>query len=119
MVSNGISVSSGRLIFSEAKIPHVGIALRLPVYRKVPNLNSVEARRAAYVGSLGAGIRMADLLKDLASNENLRWVRFRVYDAGDFLGPRQRECPLFAGNGVAGLARPQADPGHTVPGDRD
>ncbi|BDB29272.1 EAL domain-containing protein (plasmid) [Cupriavidus sp. P-10] len=83
----GQSVSSGRLIFSEAKNPHVGIALRLPVYRKVPNLDSVEARRAAYVGSVGAGIRVADLLKDLVSNENLRWVRFRVYDAGDFAAP--------------------------------
>lgn len=83
----GQSVSSGRLIFSEAKNPHVGIALRLPVYRKVPNLNSVEARRAAYVGSVGAGIRVDDLLKDLVSNENLRRIRFRVYDAGDFAAP--------------------------------
>ncbi len=80
----GRSVSSGRLIFSEARNPHVGIALRLPVYHKVPDLDSVEARRRAYVGSVGAGIRVDDLMKDLVSNENLRRIRFRVYDAGDF-----------------------------------
>ncbi|WP_455285841.1 bifunctional diguanylate cyclase/phosphodiesterase [Cupriavidus necator] len=80
----GKSVSSGRLIFSEAKNPHVGIALRLPVYRKVADLDSVEARRRAYIGSVGAGIRVDDLLKDLVSNENLRRIRFRLYDAGDF-----------------------------------
>ncbi len=83
----GQSVSSGRLIFSEAKNPHVGIALRLPVYRKVPNLDSVAARRSAYVGSVGAGIRVNDLMKDLISNEDLRRIRFRVYDAGDFAEP--------------------------------
>ncbi|WP_255360139.1 diguanylate cyclase domain-containing protein, partial [Cupriavidus sp. amp6] len=83
----GQSVSSGRLIFNEAKNPHVGIALRLPVYHKVQNLDSVEARRRAYVGSVGAGIRVDDLMKDLVSNENLRRIRFRVYDAGDFTEP--------------------------------
>ncbi|KUE89860.1 diguanylate phosphodiesterase [Cupriavidus necator] len=101
----GQPVSSGRLIFSEAKNPHVGIALRLPVYRKVPDLDSVEARRRAYVGSVGAGIRVDDLLKDLVSNENLRRIRFRVHDAGDFA---QAAVPLSATNllydSVTGLA---------------
>ncbi|AGW90413.1 diguanylate cyclase [Ralstonia pickettii DTP0602] len=91
----GQSVSSGRLIFSEAKNPHVGIALRLPVYRKVPDLDTVEARRRAYVGSVGAGIRVDDLLKDLVSNENLRRIRFRVHDAGDFA---QAPAPPSAAN---------------------
>ncbi|MDK2655862.1 bifunctional diguanylate cyclase/phosphodiesterase [Cupriavidus consociatus] len=102
----GQSVSSGRLIFSEATNPHVGIALRLPVYRKVPNLDSVEARRHAYVGSVGAGIRVDGLLKDLVSNDNLRRIRFRVYDAGDFAEPA---ASLSAGNllydSLTGLAK--------------
>ncbi len=108
----GQSVSSGRLIFSEARNPHIGIALRLPVYRKVPDLDSVDARRRAYVGSVGAGIRVDDLLKDLVSSENLRRIRFRVYDAGDFSEPA---APLSAANllydSVTGLAPRERSPG--------
>ncbi|ULX50934.1 diguanylate phosphodiesterase [Cupriavidus taiwanensis] len=104
----GQSVSSGRLIFSEASNPHVGIALRLPVYRKALNLDSVEARRAAYVGSVGAGIRVEDLLRDLVSNQNLRPIRFRVHDAGDVAAPADA---LSAGNLLydsrTGLATPR------------
>jgi diguanylate cyclase (GGDEF)-like protein/PAS domain S-box-containing protein len=101
----GQSVSSGRLIFSESRNPHVGIALRLPVYRKGPGLDSVEGRRRAYVGSVGAGIRVDDLLKDLVSSENLRRIRFRLYDAGDVA---QAPAALTAANllydSVTGLA---------------
>ncbi len=101
----GQSVSSGRLIFSEAKNPHVGIALRLPVYRKVPDLDSVEARRRAYIGSVGAGIRVDDLLKDLVSNENLRRIRFRLYDAGDFAeAPVAPSAANLLYDSVTGLA---------------
>ncbi|AQV98390.1 diguanylate phosphodiesterase [Cupriavidus necator] len=101
----GQSVSSGRLIFSEARNPHVGIALRLPVYRRGPDLDSVEARRRAYVGSVGAGIRVDDLMKDLVSNENLRWIRFRVYDAGDFAEPaRPPSATNLLYDSVTGLA---------------
>ncbi|MDF3885500.1 bifunctional diguanylate cyclase/phosphodiesterase [Cupriavidus basilensis] len=78
----GQAVSSGRLIFSEAKRPHIGIALRLPVYRNGLPLEDVEARRRAYVGSVGAGIRVGDLLSNLANPEMLRRTRFRLYDAG-------------------------------------
>ncbi|MGT2509575.1 bifunctional diguanylate cyclase/phosphodiesterase [Cupriavidus basilensis] len=79
----GQAVSSGRLIFSEARTPHVGIALRLPVYRNGLSLEDVEARRRAYVGSVGAGIRVGDLLSHLINQEKLRRTRFRLYDAGD------------------------------------
>lgn len=80
----GQAVSSGRLIFSEVRNPHVGIVLRMPVYRKGMKLSTVEQRRRAYVGSIGAGIRVGDLPSGLVSKEIMDRMRFQLYDAGDF-----------------------------------
>ncbi|WP_237717245.1 sensor domain-containing diguanylate cyclase [Cupriavidus basilensis] len=83
---SGQAVSSGRLIFSEAEGPHVGIALRLPVYKKGQPLDSVEQRRRAYIGSVGAGIRISGLLGAIAGNERVYGTRFKLYDAGKLDG---------------------------------
>ncbi len=83
---SGQAVSSGRLIFSEAKGPHVGIALRLPVYRKGQPLDSVEQRRRAYIGSVGAGIRISGLLGEIAGNQRVYGTHFELYDAGKLDG---------------------------------
>lgn len=78
----GLPVSSGRLILTEGANPHVGIALRLPVYRKGMPHDTVDERRHAYIGSVGAGIRVGDLMTGLLSDETLRRIHFRIYDAG-------------------------------------
>ncbi|EEF25903.1 conserved hypothetical protein, partial [Ricinus communis] len=47
----GEPVSSGRLIFAQSTHPHIGIALRLPVYRRGMPHDTVPERRRAYIGS--------------------------------------------------------------------
>jgi diguanylate cyclase (GGDEF)-like protein len=79
---SGEPMSSGRLIMAEGRSPHVGIALRLPVYRKGMPHDTVEARRRAYIGSVGAGIRVSGLMAGLLTDDALRVLRFRIYDAG-------------------------------------
>ncbi|MGN5478658.1 hypothetical protein ACTMU2_21495 [Cupriavidus basilensis] len=56
--------------------------------QQAPNLDSVAARRKRLC-RLGRRRNPGedDLMKDLISNENLRRIRFRVYDAGDFAEP--------------------------------
>ncbi|SDH39310.1 PAS domain S-box-containing protein/diguanylate cyclase (GGDEF) domain-containing protein [Paraburkholderia phenazinium] len=83
----GQPVSSGRLILAEGSNPHVGIALRLPVYRKGMLHDTVGERRRAYIGSVGAGIRVKDLMTGLLSDETLRVIHFRIYDAGALEAP--------------------------------
>ncbi|MET3233693.1 UNVERIFIED_ORG: diguanylate cyclase (GGDEF)-like protein [Burkholderia sp. 1263] len=100
----GQPVSSGRLILAEGNNPHIGIALRLPVYRKGMPHDAVDARRRAYIGSVGAGIRVKDLMAGLLSEETLRVIRFRIYDAGAFDTPAVPPSPstmLF--DSVAGI----------------
>ncbi|MFM0515163.1 bifunctional diguanylate cyclase/phosphodiesterase [Paraburkholderia sp. RL17-373-BIF-A] len=100
----GQPVSSGRLILAEGSNPHVGIALRLPVYRKGMPHDTVDQRRLAYIGSVGAGIRVRDLMTGLLDDETLRVIRFRIYDAGTFDTPAVSPSPstmLF--DSVAGI----------------
>ncbi|KJK26027.1 diguanylate phosphodiesterase [Burkholderiaceae bacterium 16] len=105
---SGQAVSSGRLIFSEAKGPHVGIALRLPVYRKGQPLDSVEQRRRAYIGSVGAGIRISGLLGEIGGNGRVYGTRFELYDAGRLNGEPVPPSPatLLYNSAVALTATP-------------
>ncbi|HEV8312401.1 MAG TPA: EAL domain-containing protein, partial [Burkholderiaceae bacterium] len=57
----------------------VGLAMRLPVYRVGMPQGSVEERRAAYLGSVGAGFRVAALMRDVVGNGSLR---VRLFDGG-------------------------------------
>jgi diguanylate cyclase (GGDEF)-like protein len=83
----GQPVSSGRLILAEGTNPHVGIALRLPVYRKGLPHDTVDQRRRAYIGSVGAGIRVRDLMTQMLSEQTLRVIHFRIFDAGTLNAP--------------------------------
>jgi len=56
----------------------VGLAMRLPVYRNEMPLDTVEQRRAAYTGSVGAGFNVENLMKGAFSEAALRYLRFRV-----------------------------------------
>lgn len=116
---SGEAISSGRLIFSEAKHPHVGIALRMPVYRKGMRVGTVAERQQAYVGSVGAGIRAGDLLSGLVGSETLRRTRFQVYDAGDidgtFVPPAPSRLLYDSRGGLSAQAETQAKGGAAAP----
>src|SRR6185437_14073712 len=49
----GDALSSGRLILDDRGAHFVGLAMRMPVYRKGMPIANVEQRRDAYVGTVG------------------------------------------------------------------
>lgn len=66
-----------------------GIALSLPVYRKAEPVDTVAERRLAYVGSIGAVIRLKDLMRGILNDMQLRELHFRIFDAGPYDGAQQ------------------------------
>lgn len=58
------------------------LAMRLGVYRQGMPADTVEQRRAAYIGSVGAAFGVESLMRGALNEEMLRYVRFRLYDAG-------------------------------------
>src|SRR5438128_2071538 len=78
---SGQLTSSGRL--RDAGLSRSAfLAMRLPVYRSGMPLDTVEERRAAYVGSVGAGFRVRELIQGALDTSKLQYLRFRLYDAG-------------------------------------
>jgi len=77
---------SGKLTASGLPIPiktatkeYVGLGMRLPVYRNGMPLNTIEQRRVAYLGSVGAGFNVENLLTGVLDEKTMRYMRFRVY----------------------------------------
>ena len=76
----GKLTTSGRLIQAGGPQRQVGLALRLPVYRAGMATDTLSQRRAAYLGSVGAGFRVAEMLADLPGVA--KGVRVRLYEGG-------------------------------------
>jgi diguanylate cyclase (GGDEF)-like protein/PAS domain S-box-containing protein len=75
--------SSGRRIRIGQKQAAIGLAMRLPVYRPGTPLETVEQRRAAYIGTVGAGFSVAAMLRDvLGARDAQPTRRLRLLDAG-------------------------------------
>jgi diguanylate cyclase (GGDEF)-like protein len=90
----GNAISSGRRIFVDGGgAQQVGLAMRLPVYRRGMPATTVEERRRAYLGSVGAGIRIDDMMAGLLSAETLRVIHFKIYDAGNGITPALAPSP--------------------------
>jgi diguanylate cyclase (GGDEF)-like protein/PAS domain S-box-containing protein len=87
---SGQLLSSGRLLRIEGPSRHVGFGMRLPVYRPGMPINSTEERRFAYVGSLGAGFRVKELMKGVLNEDTQRYFRFKIYDEGQL---KERQSP--------------------------
>ncbi|HEV7914902.1 MAG TPA: EAL domain-containing protein [Albitalea sp.] len=73
--------SSGRKIKIKGRASDIGLAMRLPVYRPHLPLDTVEQRRAAYIGSVGAGFSIAGMLRDVVGGSDRNGPRLRLYDA--------------------------------------
>jgi diguanylate cyclase (GGDEF)-like protein len=79
---SGETTSSGHKIALRGKQANPGMAVRLPVYRAGMPLGTVEQRRAAYRGSVGAGFVVSDMLGDIALADRPGAPRLRFYDTG-------------------------------------
>ena len=76
----GQLISSARVIQAHGPNGPLGLAVRLPVYRVGLPTDTVEQRRVAYVGSVGAGISMIEMLAGLPGLPE--GVRLRLFDGG-------------------------------------
>lgn len=80
--------ASGRLIRINGPNKHVGLAMRLPLYRPGMPLDTVEQRRAAYYGSVGAGFDVSQLMLGAIDRETLQILRLKLYDTGSSIEQR-------------------------------
>ncbi|GAB3553993.1 hypothetical protein GCM10027343_41470 [Noviherbaspirillum agri] len=79
---SGQLTSSGRLIRIAGPNRHVGLAMRMPLYRRGMPLESVAERRAAYYGSVGAGFDVSKLMLGAVDKNILSYMRVKLYDTG-------------------------------------
>lgn len=75
-------VTSGRKVRIAGREADIGLAMRLPVYRPRQPLDTLEQRRSAYIGSVGAGFSIAGMLRDMVGPDVARTLRLRLIDAG-------------------------------------
>ncbi len=79
--ANGKLTSSGRLLDVGGN-RSVALAMRLPTYRIGMPVETAEERGAAYLGSVGAGFRVRELIQGALDKSKLQHLRFRLYDSG-------------------------------------
>jgi diguanylate cyclase (GGDEF)-like protein len=97
----GMLTSSARAFQPHEPNGQVGLAVRLPVYRVGMPADTLEQRRAAYIGSVGAGIWMVEMLAGLPGVPE--GVRLRLFDGGPEPAPKSpgpaavapSDTPLF------------------------
>jgi len=101
---SGKLVSSGRIIRFEDGVDN--IAMRIAVYRSGYPTETVEQRRAAYIGSVGAGFRIAQLMRGVLEAHDLQHLRLTVLDVERSDGQRPEQKALIFDSGVAASGAP-------------
>lgn len=79
----GRPFSSGKMIQVEGPYEHVGLAIRIPIYRTGMATETVEQRRAAYYGSVGVGFNFHQLMREaIGQSDSLRYMQVKIIDLG-------------------------------------
>ena len=73
--------SSGRLVQAGPR-GFVALAMRLAVYRNGAPLNTLAERRAAFIGTVGAGYNVHRLMAGVLDETTMTAMRYQLYDAG-------------------------------------
>jgi signal transduction histidine kinase len=79
---SGKLTASGLPIKVKGATEYVGLAMRVPVYRSERPTATAQERRAAYLGSVGAGFNVTNLMRGVLTDDTASYLRFRLYDAG-------------------------------------
>jgi PAS domain S-box-containing protein len=117
--SSELTASGVPIRVRTAEGEYTGLAMRLAVYRSGMPVDTVAQRRAAYLGTVGAGFNVDKLMNGVLDEKMMKDVRFEVYDAGptadrpDFPSPAIKRL-LFDSNRTAS---PSSE--RFVPGDRE
>jgi PAS domain S-box-containing protein len=75
--------ASGQVIMIKGPPAHVGLGMRLPVYRNGLPQGSVAERRAAYQGSVGIGFGVAQLVQSALERGALEPLHLTLYSAAE------------------------------------
>jgi diguanylate cyclase (GGDEF)-like protein/PAS domain S-box-containing protein len=80
---SGKLTSSGQLLHvKKGQESFTSLAMRLPVYRSGMRTETVEGRRVAYLGSVGAAFYVKELMRGVLDARALKSMRFVLYEAG-------------------------------------
>ncbi|MFM9967867.1 MAG: CHASE domain-containing protein [Burkholderiales bacterium] len=77
----GDLVTSGRLL-SIGQNRFVGLSMRVPLYQSGMPINTVEQRRQAFIGTVGAGYNVRNLMAGVLDETTMKSMRYRLYDTG-------------------------------------
>ncbi|SFU69375.1 sensor histidine kinase [Pseudoduganella namucuonensis] len=84
--TGGLS-ASGQPIGFDSSAMRPALAMRLPVYRQNVPLDTVEERRAAYLGSVGIGFSVYRLVLEALEEMPVRNARLTLHDIGEHSDP--------------------------------
>lgn len=90
---SGALTASGLPIRIKRQEEYIGLAMRLAVYRSGMPIDTVEARRAAYLGSVGAGFNVGTLMRGAVDEDAAPHIAFILYDAGSAADPPAASVP--------------------------
>jgi signal transduction histidine kinase len=79
---SGKLVASGVPLKLLSRKNSAGLAMRLAVYRTGLPVDTVEQRRTAYIGSIGAGFNVGNLMSGVLTQELAPTMHFKLYDTG-------------------------------------
>jgi two-component system, sensor histidine kinase and response regulator len=74
--------ASGQPIVVKLPTPHIGLGMRLPVYRRGMELMDAASRRAAYLGTVGIGFSVPKLVQGAIDEMAVRQVHLTLYADG-------------------------------------
>jgi len=90
--SGRIGVSNQPIVVQKPYV-HMGLSMRLPVYRRGAPVDDVESRRAAYLGSVGIGFGMARLVQGALDEMSQHMIHLSLYVDGSS-DPEQRHLTI-------------------------
>jgi two-component system sensor histidine kinase/response regulator len=107
--------ASGQPVVVKQPVPHIGLGMRLPVYKRGAVVNDVSSRRANFIGSVGIGFSVAKLIQGAIDEMADRQVHMILYSDSS-VDPEKRSLSiesddrlLFNDNGS--IDKPAALPG--------
>jgi signal transduction histidine kinase len=80
---SGEIVASRRTLLVQDAGRHPGFVARAPIYRQNMPLETVEQRRAAFIGVVAIVFRVDDLMREVLEPSLLRHMALRIVDTGD------------------------------------
>ncbi|WP_426192906.1 CHASE domain-containing protein [Massilia sp. DWR3-1-1] len=97
---SGRIVATGRTVLIQDTADHPGFVVRAPVYRQHMPVDTVEQRRAAFLGVVAIVFRVDHLLSEVLDPALLQHLSLQVIDAGDSERNKDKAAAFAAGGAL-------------------